>query len=85
MKERLADLWDALTQSIVLGVLWEIIWVIVFVWILAAVLAFPVWGLITTFLWGNVGYLGAWYVTATITTGICIVMWVIDLAAGVRM
>ncbi len=68
-----------------LTVLWEIAWVIVFAWFLSAILAFPLWGVITTFLWGNVSYLGAWYVTATITTGICIVIWVVDLASAVRL
>jgi hypothetical protein len=85
IKQRLADMWDALTESIVLGVLWEIIWVIVFAWFLAAILAFPLWGLITTFLWPSVGYLGAWYVSALITSGICIVIWVVDLARAVRL
>ena len=85
MKEWLAELWFGITQSVLLRVFWEITWAIAFAWILAAILAFPLWGLITTFLWPNVGYLGAWYVTALITTGICIVIWVVDLARGVRM
>jgi hypothetical protein len=85
IKERLADMWLGFTESVVLSILWEVIWVIVFAWFLAAFMAFPVWGLITTFLWPSVGYLGAWYVTATITTGICIVIWVVDLASAVRL
>lgn len=85
IKERLEDMWIGFRESVVLGVLWEVIWVIVFAWFLAAILAFPVWGLITTFLWPDVGYLGAWYVTSIITTGICIVIWVVDLASAVRL
>jgi hypothetical protein len=68
-----------------LTVLWEIFWVISITWLLSAVLAVPLWGLITTFLWPNMSFIGAWFVTATLGTGICIVTWVLDLAAGVRM
>lgn len=68
-----------------LTVLWEILWTIAITWFLSAILAFPVWGLITTFLWANVSYVGAWYVTATLATAICIWVWVLDLSRGVRM
>lgn len=68
-----------------LQVLWEILWTIAITWCLSAILAFPVWGLIAIFLWTNVSYLGAWYVTASIMTGLCIWVWVLDLARGVRM
>lgn len=68
-----------------LQVLGEIGVIMVVVWVLAAVLALPLWGLITTFLWPAMGYQGALAITATVLLGVCFVLWVIELAKGVRI
>ncbi len=66
-------------------VFWDMAMVLIIVEAFAAILAIPLWWVITTFLWPAITYSGAFAVTSTLTVGICVVMWTVDLMRGVRI
>ncbi len=68
-----------------LQILHEMVILVVVIGLLSAFLALPLWGVITTFLWPAIGYQGALAVSLTVLWGICFVLWVIELAKGIRI
>ena len=72
-------------MRIILEVVQEMVIVITVTQMLAAILAIPVYRVITTFLYPTIGYVDAWAVVSVVTLGVVVVTWVADISKGVNL
>ena len=72
-------------MRVILEIVQEMVMVLLIAEVLAAILAVPMWAVITKFLYPSISFLDAWAVSSVLVVSVVVVAWVADIAKGVNL